>query len=691
MSYDIQTVKAANPLSAVIAELTGQTPRRVGAEHRFQCVFHSPDRNPSLDANDEKDGGVYKCRSCGAQGDVLTFVQQHKRLDLRGALEFLADRGHLWPESRGHETPRPAPAAPSRRPSRIRPDEIEREHLYRRDGVVVARHLLLKKRAANGKKIMPWERPDGAGGWLIGLDDVHPGLFGLEDAIALKGSNGGLIVCEGEKDAAAVLALGLPAVSSPHGAGKWDPAYAEAIVAAGFTRPYVFGDHDLAGRGHNETVTRELQAAGLGESRPVPWEPDRPEGFDVADFLAAHPRDGKALLIKRCQHAPTWIEAGISPNEASDSPAGDDTVVVCLADVQPEQVQWVWRGCLARRKLTMLAGNPGQGKSYLTADLVARVTTGCPMPGESTPALQGNVIVLAAEDGVADTIRPRLDACGGDPTRVHLMHAIKVGKGAERAVSLDVDLPRLERLISRLNAVMVVIDPVSSYLGPVKSGDDIEVRRVLTPLAALAERTGVVMLGLMHLNKNSKAEALHRGMSSMAFIAVPRIVLAVGPDPDEADPNATGGQRILASLKQNIAPPITPLAYAVVDEGAWGRFEWRERRQGVSVEDLFRPSGVASRGDGDVASATADAFVAEYLREGRERESSALNAAAKDAGIKWRHLQESRKRLCEKPRREGFGPGATWWVRLKPEAQSDVRPRAAEPALADSQMEAFEL
>jgi len=179
-------VKAANRLSTVIAELTGQTFRRVGDENRFLYPFH-PDTNPSFDANDEKDGGVYCCRSCGAKGDVIAFVQQHERLDLQTSLAFLAQRGSVASTVLSRRDDAPRPQSP---PSKVRAEDIEREHHYSRGGVLIARKVLLKKRDLDGKKIMLWEHPDAAGGWLKGMGGADPGLFGFDDAVARKTTYG---------------------------------------------------------------------------------------------------------------------------------------------------------------------------------------------------------------------------------------------------------------------------------------------------------------------------------------------------------------------------------------------------------------------------------------------------------------------------------------------------------------------
>ena len=669
MKHDIPSIKAANPLSEVIAELTGQTGRRVGAEVRFHCVFHSPDLNPSLNANDEKDGGVWICRSCGKSGDVIDFVQEHERLKPREALDFLARRRNVPSGVRTSPSAAPKPHREQEppKPSRRRPGEIERFHDYRRDGVVIARKVLLKQRDADGKKCMEWQRPDGSGGWIDRLDGLDPGLFGLEDATALKGS-GGLVWCEGEKDAAALLAMRVPAVSSPHGAMvKINPRHVAAVLAAGFTSVYVTGDNDDSGTTCNANVVRACREGGLTDVRPVPWEPDRPKGFDVSDFLAEHPKDGKRLFLQRCRNADPAApdsDAGerAEPAAPRSGPATPEPILICMADVEPEAVSWLWTRRLARGKITILAGDPGVGKSFLTLDLAARLTTGRPWPDGEAASSAADVILLAAEDGIADTMRPRLDAMGGDSKRAHVLRAIRLGEGDERAFSLQTDLAQLEEAIQRTGAGLVVIDPVSNYVGGTDSYRDTEVRQMLTPVAMMAERTGVAVILVMHLTKDAKVGALYRLNSSIAFGGVARIVLAVGTDPDEPNPYAPHVTRALASVKQNICAPATPWAFRTVEN----RVEWIGPREDLTPDRLLAPPAhreTAARED-------VETFLCRALADGQYHASDELEAAASDAGITSARLHRSRKALCESKRVGAFGPGGRWMWRLKPEHQA---------------------
>jgi hypothetical protein len=177
------------------------------------------------------------------------------------------------------------------KPSRLRPDQIEREHLYRQDGVIVARHLVLKQRRA-GKKVVLWERADGAGCWLTGLGGLKVGLYRYDEFRALPADQRRRCpILEGEKDVDASWAAGVPAVCGPSGASTWTAAYAQLIADAGVREVPAVGDHDDAGSRYNARIVLTCTALGLRASA-VPWEVDRPPGFDVADFLAESGADG---------------------------------------------------------------------------------------------------------------------------------------------------------------------------------------------------------------------------------------------------------------------------------------------------------------------------------------------------------------------------------------------------------------
>jgi len=240
-----------------------------------------------------------------------------------------------------------------------------------------------------------------------------------------------------------------------------------------------------------------------------------------------------------------------------------------LADVSPERIEWLWHGRIPLGKLTVLDGDPGLGKSTIALDLAARVSTGRPMPGETITRPPAGVVLLSAEDGLADTIRPKLDAAGADPERVVAVTGVLAGDGIYRLPTLPNDLPWIAQEIGKISARLVIVDVFMAYLdGAVNAHRDQDVRGALAQLAAVAEQTGAAFLVLRHLNKSAGGAAIYRGGGSIGIVGAARSALLVGRDPaDEA-------RLVLAVNKSNLAPIAPSLAYRIVDSGGVGRVEW---------------------------------------------------------------------------------------------------------------------
>src|SRR5262249_11201163 len=178
----------------------------------------------------------------------------------------------------------------------------------------------------------------------------------------------------------------------------------------------------------------------------------------------------------------------------------------------------------------------GEGKSLRTCDWTARVTRGRPWPtGETAP--QGRVLFLCAEDAIADTIRPRLDAAGADVSAVDVLTGIHVG-GMERLVNLSTDVTHITTVFDQYRPAMMVIDPLSAYLGAADSYKNTDTRKVLAPLLAISERYHCVLVWILHLNKNTEHRAIFRAGGSVAFTAAARVAIAVGPHPHDPDRHA---------------------------------------------------------------------------------------------------------------------------------------------------------
>jgi AAA domain-containing protein len=219
----------------------------------------------------------------------------------------------------------------------------------------------------------------------------------------------------------------------------------------------------------------------------------------------------------------------------------------CMSEIAPEPVNWLRPGRLAAGKVALLFGEPGIGKSQISLEIAARISTGAEWPDGGNAQL-GDVVILSSEDGLADTVRPRLDAAGADVSRIHVVETFRNETGAARTFNLAADLDALEREIggTKGNVRLVIIDPVTSYMGRIDSHRTTDVRGVLEPLAAFAERLGVAVLGISHPPKSTPARAMNAVTGSGAYVAFARSVFLVVAEPDT-------DRRLLLPVKNSLA------------------------------------------------------------------------------------------------------------------------------------------
>jgi putative DNA primase/helicase len=251
------------------------------------------------------------------------------------------------------------------------------------------------------------------------------------------------------------------------------------------------------------------------------------------------------------------------PNSRPHAQDAGCLVTRCVADIDAQPVRWLWPKRIARGKLSMLAGNPGLGKSQVTASIAAIVTTGGGWPVDHQACQQGDVLFLSAEDDPADTLRPRLEAAGADLRRVHVVDGVIAGYTGEgnrtsRTFCLQDDLNALEAKLKELGDVaVVVIDPISAYLGDTDSHKNAAIRGLLAPLSELAARYNVAIIAISHLSKAVGSQALMRVNGSLAFVAATRAAYLVAADPDDKE------RKLLLPLKNNLGPDVAGLAFRI--------------------------------------------------------------------------------------------------------------------------------
>ncbi len=327
----------------------------------------------------------------------------------------------------------------------------------------------------------------------------------------------------------------------------------------------------------------------------------------------------------------------------------------CLADVHPEPVRWLWPQRFALGKLNLVAGDPGLGKSQLTLAMAATVTTGGTWP-DGSRAPQGSVILISCEDEAGDTIRPRLDAAGADVRRVHTFDWVRTQdrNGAPVRAHFDVaeHMEQLEDLVRRIGDVrLIVIDPVTAFLGRADSHKTADVRQALAPLQALLAEHGIAGLLVSHLNKG-EGPAMTRITGSGAFVAVARSAWVVGKDKKDPD----GVRRILTPLKNNIGDDRTGFAFRLEaahlpNDILVSRVVFDSSPVFVEADDVIGRQTAADRGPS--AFDEACEFLKVELAEGAQP-ARKVEKTAEEAGIAKITLRRAREKLCQ-TRKTSFG------------------------------------
>jgi putative DNA primase/helicase len=232
------------------------------------------------------------------------------------------------------------------------------------------------------------------------------------------------------------------------------------------------------------------------------------------------------------------------------------------SDVEPQKLAGVWNHRFYRGKLSLVAGEPGLGKSLIAIHMAATVSTGGAWPNGKGTARRGDVIYISAEDSAADTIRPRLEAAGADLRRVHLIETVKDALGP-RPFSLLADLDRLDQWLQGIRKPrLVIIDPLNACLSatdgrPFNANSVPQVRALLGRLEAIAIKHGVAIVGVTHFTKAKSGSTLSRVTGSFAFGAVAKSVFTVVRKTN--DPN----QRIFAPAKNNLGRDVDALAFQI--------------------------------------------------------------------------------------------------------------------------------
>lgn len=679
-----QAVRAAliDPID-VATRLGLTTGERTGRSVKVSCVWHDED-TPSCNLRVNGDRLAAKCFGCGSGGDVLDLIAAVRGLDTKGKdFGALVEAGE---QLAGIASPRPVRIAPPDVAAfaASRGVRLETLRAFGVTAIVDSRQGQHRPAlrypsdipGANRIKFLDGCR-DEAGRKLrkytwdeAGTGRLH--WYNLARATKLLASSTSevLYVVNGEpavwaateaKVAAVCLCGGESSLPTEAMVLELQTAISDAAFAPSV---HVVYDHDHAGKNGAPKVAATLRAQiKRAEARAIAAGfPDGAEkGADVGDlYQRVGDRLGEVLAALPPLEDPQHADDGtvdISTVELPEHPPNGRSVGRLLSDVEFEELEWLWRDRIPVRKLCFLDGDPCLGKTTLAIDIAAKVTSGAAFPGDEETREPAGVVFCTVEDGLGDTIRPRFEAAGGDASRVLVFDLDDVPSFDE------VGLATIEAAIAQVGAKLVVIDPLMGFLPDATNVyNDHHIRRVLKPVAALADRAGAALLVIRHHTKGGGNNSKFRGGGSIGITGAARAGIMVAADPSSED-----GRCILANVKENLSGKAPALAYTIrmAETGRVGRdgtavrmpcIEWLGETE-HRADDLLAAAGT----DEETQSAIEEAidFIRVALAQG-PMATTELEQLAKREGISGRTLRRARRRMGLVKARDGFQGRVTW-------------------------------
>lgn len=382
---------------------------------------------------------------------------------------------------------------------------------------------------------------------------------------------------------------------------------------------YICTDADKAG---NDAVGRLLESI--------------PEHMTVVRLMPCA-KDWNEVLMHR-EELPhgKYIEETI---ELRTKPEKKAVPMIRMSEIQQTEVEWLWYPYIPFGKLTIIQGNPGEGKTFFAMQLAAACTNRKYLP-QMEPFEPFNVIFQTAEDGLGDTVKPRLVSAEADMERVLVID--------DTEHPLTLADKRIENAIRENNARLVIIDPLQAFLGAnVDMNRANEVRPILRRLADTAQNTNCAIVMIEHLNKASGSQSTYRGLGSIDITAVVRSLLFIGKV--KTDPTT----RVIVHEKSSLAPPGQSLAFSLGDEKG---FRWIGAYD-ISAEDLL------AGGEGnktELKQELAVKLITEFLTEGKKVSIAEINAEARERGISERTVRLAKNSMGDKIASER--QGKNWWI-----------------------------
>ena len=395
----------------------------------------------------------------------------------------------------------------------------------------------------------------------------------------------------------------------------------------------------LSDRPGVKTVYLCLDSDAAGNDACSRLVPLMPEGLTVHRLVPLY-KDWNEVQTRRGE-----ITDGKYLREAvyglKEPPQVETVEIIRMSEVDTQAVEWLWEPYIPFGKVTIVQGNPGEGKTTFALRLAAACTTGRTLPNMK-PLPPFNVIYQTAEDGLGDTVKPRLMEAAADLDRVLVIDE------AKQELSLSDE--RIERAIRQTGARLIILDPIQAYMGEKADMNRAnEVRPIFRRLAEVAERTGCAVILIGHLNKAAGGQSAYRGLGSIDFRAAARSVLLIGRV--KREPNV----RVVIHDKSSLAPEGKPVAFCLDPETG---FSWIGEYD-ITADELLSGAG----GNNATKTEQAEKLILDLLADGKELASEDIEKAATEAGISARTVRAAKRNLDGRITSKRIG--AAWYHALK--------------------------
>lgn len=669
----IRTRVAADPIGSYAAIL-GYSPdefiKKSASERAVRCAFHD-DHNPSLRVNIEK--FVWRCDPCGKGGDAFDLFAQRHRLNVRSDFSrIVQELGQLLGTSEAlppvlivegqhnRKAPQTANGTPPKSTGLTIEDFAQAKGFTAefladcgisqdKSGLVFHYLLMNGQRAArqrirlslNADKRFIWNKAEGR--------PVPYGLWRLEDARRQRKHD--LVLGEGESDTITFWWHGINALGIP---GADNTSLLQSAHIAGFGRVLIVRENDHGGEVFEKGCTGRLaQLEFDGEVRVV----------EMGRAAVKDPNELHLKLLGKADGFASEWEALVELARVVRLPR-TGILLTNLQTVMPKRVEWFWKNRFPIANTSLLAGMPGVGKSTLTLDVAARASTGRKFADGAEGFGPADVLIITGEDNIASVMVPRLRALGADMSRIVALQTVaaatQTGEIGQRGFNLSADIPELKKTLTKNPGIkLVIIDPLSSFLGRADAHKEAEMRGiVMTPLFAVAEEHNVAILIVVHLNKGS-GSPLQRISGSVGIAGAARMVWACVADPEKPD------RSLMLPVKLNLAKDAGGLAYRIVgspDDPEVATIAWEDGAIYQRVDEVFAEEAEQRASGGTAKLQAAKNLWMEMLADG-PRPYTDIEKQAQELHISNVTLRRAKVDLGVKSIKRGYA--GRWWASLE--------------------------